>query len=193
MGESTRQLLKELPYFNLRGDLKAIHGQFNNSLANVCKTRKSLDKLTSLYELDLFTLNTRPDLDLSSGDQFLNPPIHSRYFSPPNFMQMKNKSSGEEMKTAFSVFHNNVVSLNLNLENLQTRVLCELEFHFNIIAVTETKITNSSLHTCAAQIPGYVFECIPTPLVSGGVGMFINESLNYRILEKTTNEAFQAL
>ena len=193
MGESTCQLLKELPYFNLRGDLKAIHGQFNNSLANVCKTRKSLDKLTSLYELDLFTLNTRPDLDLSSGDQFLNPPIHSRYFSPPNFMQMKNKSSGEEMETAFSVFHNNVVSLNLNLENLQTRVLCELEFHFNIIAVTETKITNSSLHTCAAQIPGYVFECVPTPLVSGGVGMFINESLNYRILEKTTNEAFQAL
>ena len=92
MGESTRQLLKELPYFKLREDLKAIHGQFNNSLANVCKTRKSLDKLTSLYELDLFTaLNTRPDLDLSSGDQVLNRPIYSRYFSPHSFMQLKNK------------------------------------------------------------------------------------------------------
>ena len=97
------------------------------------------------------------------------------------------------METTFSVFHNNVVSLSRNLENLQTHLLCELEFHFNIIGVTETKITNSSLHTCTAQIPGYVFECVPTPLVSGGVGMFIIESLNYRILEQTTNEAFQAL
>ena len=195
MGESTHQLLKELPYFNLRGDLKAIHGQFNNSLANVCKTRKSLDKLKSLYDLDLFTLNICPDLDLSSDDQFSNcpihRPIHSRYFSPHSFMQMKNKLSGDELETTFSVFHNNVVSR--NLENLQTHLLCELEFHFNIIGVTETKITNSNLHTCTAQIPGYVFECVPTPLVSGGVGMFINESLNYRILEKTTNETFQAL
>ena len=27
----------------------------------------------------------------------------------------------------------------------------------------------------------------------GGVGMYINESLRYKVLEKTTNEAFQAL
>lgn len=109
MGESTRQLLKELLYFNSRGDLEAIHGQFNNFLANVCKTRKSLDKLTSLYELHLFTLNTRPDLDLSSGDQFLNRPIHGRYISSHSFMQMKNKLSSDELETTFSVFHNNVV------------------------------------------------------------------------------------
>lgn len=42
-------------------------------------------------------------------------------------------------------------------------------------------------------MPGYVFEYVPTPLASGGVGMFIDESLNFRILEKTSNEAFQAL
>ena len=34
-----------------------------------------------------------------------------------------------------------------------------------------------------AHIPGNVFEYVPTPLVSGGVGMFIDESLDYRILE----------
>ena len=31
------------------------------------------------------------------------------------------------------------------------------------------------------------------PLLSGGVGLFIDQSLNYRILEKISNEAFQAL
>ena len=46
---------------------------------------------------------------------------------------------------------------------------------------------------CTAHIPGYVFEYVPTPLASGGVGMFIDESLDYRILEKTSNEAFQVL
>lgn len=78
--------------------------------------------------------------------------------------------------TTFSVFHNNVVSLNQNLENLQTHLLYELDFHFNVIGVTETKITNSNLHTCNTNIPGYVFECAPTPLVSGGVRLFIDES-----------------
>ena len=43
------------------------------------------------------------------------------------------------------------------------------------------------------NIPGYIFECAPTPLASGGVGLYINESLKYTVTEKTSNEAFQAL
>ena len=46
---------------------------------------------------------------------------------------------------------------------------------------------------CTAHIPGYVFEYVPAPLAFGGVGMFIDESLDYRILEKTSNEVFQVL
>ena len=46
---------------------------------------------------------------------------------------------------------------------------------------------------CTAKIPGYSFGYVPTPLSSGGVGLFIDESLSYRILEKISNEAFQAL
>ena len=42
-------------------------------------------------------------------------------------------------------------------------------------------------------IPGYNFEFVPTPLASGGVALFIDEKHNYRVLEKTSNEAFQAL
>ena len=75
---------------------------------------------------------------------------------------MKTKLSEAETDTSFSVFHNNVVHLNRNPENLQTHIL-------------------------------HSFECVPTPLSSGDVGLFIDESLNYRILEKISNEAFQAL
>ena len=34
---------------------------------------------------------------------------------------------------------------------------------------------------------------MPTPLASGGVGLFIVENLNYTLLEKEAHEAFQAL
>ena len=69
-----------------------------------------------------------------------------------SFRQMKTKV---ETDTSFSVFHNNVVSLNRNLENLQTHILHELNFHFNIIGVSETKITNANSEMCTAKIPGY--------------------------------------
>ena len=40
---------------------------------------------------------------------------------------------------------------------------------------------------------GYEFEFVPTPLPFGGVGMFIDETLHYTILEKTSDEVVQAL
>ena len=43
------------------------------------------------------------------------------------------------------------------------------------------------------NIPGYKFEYVETPLSAGGVGMYIDETLNYRVIEKNSNEAFQAL
>ena len=156
------------------------------------KTWRDLDKLTSIYDLDLFSLNTSLDHNISPADQS-HRRIHSRYFSPNSFRESTAKQSEDEIETSFSVFHNNVVSINRNLENIQTHLLYELDFHFNVIGVSETKITNSNFHTCYAQIPGYVFEYVPTPLASGGVGMFIDESFSYCVLEKVSNEAFQSL
>ena len=42
-------------------------------------------------------------------------------------------------------------------------------------------------------MPGYNFEYVPTPLSAGGVGLFIDDSLDYVVLEKTSDEAFQTL
>ena len=47
------------------------------------------------------------------------------------------------------------------------------------------------------NLPGYIFEYAPTPLASGGVGLYIYESLRETVIEKkkqkTSNEAFQVL
>ena len=158
--KSRRSLLKELPYFSFGGDLSMIHGQFNNSFVTLCKTRRNFDKLSSIYDLDLFYLNTHIDYNLSPlGQSHMQ--IHSRYFSPHSFRDMKTKQLEDDIETTFSVFRNNVVNLNQNLENLQFHLLFELDFHFNVIGVTETKITNSNLHTSNANIPGFFLNVRP--------------------------------
>ena len=89
--KSRRSLLKELPYVSCGGDLSMIHGQSNNSFVTLCKTRRNLDKLSSIYDLDLFNLNTRIDYNLSLLGQSRMRRIHSRYFSPHSFRDMKSK------------------------------------------------------------------------------------------------------
>ena len=81
---------------------------------------------------------------------------------------------------------------NRNLDNLQSHLLVELDFHFDVIGVTETRITNSNLEGFIPSISGYNFENVPTPLSAWGVGMFIDASLDYVILEKTSTMAYQA-
>ena len=49
---------------------------------------------------------------------------------------------------------------------------------------TETPNSTQSKHP---SIPGYLFEYIPTPLASGGVGLFIDELLDYEVIEKSSN------
>lgn len=146
-----------------------------------------------MYDFDLFNTNTRQDKDLNLNNNLLNYRIQSRYFSPHNFQELKNKLTRNEDDWNFSIFHNNVLSINRNLENIQTHILDELNFRFNITGITETKIIYSNLVNFCRTIPGYKFEHVPTPLAFGGVGMFIYETFNYKVLERTSNEAFQAM
>ena len=98
----------------------------------------------------------------------------------------------------FSILHNNVRGLRANLDDFHDHVVNELQFNFDIIGITETKLTNSnnpsnSNFDLNLNINGYTFEYVPTPLASGGVGMYINNKLNYSVIKKTTNSPFQAL
>ena len=61
-----KSLLKELPYFNLRGNLPLYYGQFINFLSSMLPTKRNLECLPCLYDLDLFNLN-------STLDEHLNP------------------------------------------------------------------------------------------------------------------------
>jgi len=136
-----KYFLKELPYYNFTGNFKTLyHGQFNNSLIqNQLPTKRQLENLNGLHDLDLFRLNSNLDGSLNSNNSLSNQQIYSRYYSPYNFNKNLNIQIKDEMETSFSIFHNNVISLNHNLEKLQTNYLSEMDSRFDIIGLIETK------------------------------------------------------
>ena len=110
-----------------------------------------------------------------------------------SFYKFKSELPSRVSDSSFSLLHNNIRSLKRNLENFQVHLLDELNFEFSIIGVSETKTISGKEMDFNPSIPGYVFEYVPTPLASGGVGVYINDSLKYTVIEKVSDEAFQSL
>ena len=130
-------LLKDLPYFDFTGNLVLAHDQFNNSLNSELPTKRDLDKLHSLYDLDL--RNMAFDTNQTDNDALMSQCIRRQYFSPHSLKLFTNNLTQDQIESSLSIFHNNIRSLNRNLENLVTHYLPELDIHFNVIGVTETK------------------------------------------------------
>ena len=182
----------ELPYHG-QSSIIQCHGKFNNLLTNDNHpSKRYLDRLPSLYDVDIFSLNSVNN-NLYDTDFTAIYPIRCKYYSPYSFSQLKNQLNEQRSHSHLSFFHNNVSSLKRNLENFQTHLLDELNFHFSVIGVTETRIRNANFIDFNPEIPGYTFEYVPTPLSAGGVGMYIDSELSYTVLMKSSNEAFQAL
>ena len=121
-----RDLLKELPYFTCKGNLADFHGRFNNLLQSNIRLKRHLDKLTSLYELDLFKINTLCNSDVNTIDNLFNQCIHSRYFSPHSFKE-QNKYVIENDDDSFLIFHHNLIRKNTSNEAFQA-LWIELSF-----------------------------------------------------------------
>ena len=179
----TLSLFRDHPYFGLNVNLA--HGQFNSYLPSHLSTQKNLEKLSSVY------LNALGDP--TPGDSLYNHRIHSHNYSPYSFYKFKSELPSRVSDSSFSLLHNNIRSFKRNLENFQVHLLDELNFEFSIIGISETKIISGKEMDFNPSIPGYVFEYVPTPLASGGVGLYVNGSLKYTVIEKLSDEAFQSL
>ena len=188
VAKANKVLLSQLPYYNC-SMLENDHSPFN-SLTNET-SRRSLEHLCSLYDLSLFNLNTRNDIDNNHNENFLlTKTAKSKYFSPMSFK----KSLPQYISSStISIAHNNIRSLKKNFEEFQNQVLSELNIEFNVIGLSETRICISENANLIPSLPGYCFEYAPTPLSAGGVGFYINNNLKYRIINRTSNIHFQAL
>ena len=119
---------------------------------------------------------------------------HSPSIRPPSWMSSESRDCVTRRGRSYP-FYSQGPCLKRNLDNFQNHLLHELSFSLTIIGLSETRITNADSNslTFNPNIPGYNFEYVPAPLSAGGVGMYIKEELNYRIVERTSNESFQAL
>ena len=151
--------------------------------------RNPLIFLLSIHDLDLFSLNSHTNINLDYNLSLR--PIRSNYYSPYSFSQLPKSIINE---SSFSLIHNNIRSLKRNGENLQSHLLNELNCHFSVIGITETRIKKSDIPLdFNMDIPNYNFEFVPTPLNAGCVSMYIDNCLKYTVVENISNEAFQAL
>ena len=90
-------LLQELPFYGVN-----LTFLFSNNLDGRLPTKKQLDCLTSICDLDLFSLNTDSKIHLQ--------PVCCKYYSPHSFDQLKNRLNNSK----FSFFRTNVRSLKKN-------------------------------------------------------------------------------
>ena len=80
---------------------------------------------------------------------------------------------------SLSFFHINSCSLNKNLEELQ-HLLQWTNIQFDVIAITETRITKNTSVTQNTELSDYSFEHTPTESYAGGTLLYIVNHLSYK-------------
>ena len=80
----------------------------------------------------------------------------------------------------FRILHANVRSLVKNRENLEL-LINDMKSIPNIIGITETKLKDNYLHK--PNITGYNFESVNSKTNAGGVGVYIENNMSYKIID----------
>ena len=82
-------------------------------------------------------------------------------------------------KQDFAVLHLIISSLSSHINELKL-LLSSVNLNFDIICVTESRITKSNLPTSNIHISGYNIEQTPTESSAGGTLIYASEKLSYK-------------
>ena len=134
---------------------------------------ESLDKVPSFTLQSL--LDDIPGQKFNNTDEFLSDSIKSRYYNPGEFVHHKFPQN------KFSLIHLNIASLQKHIDELRS-LLAGLKHKFDIICISETRLHDKE-PLVNIDINGYRFVHTPTSTLCGGVGMYIDTSLEFDILE----------
>ena len=119
-----------------------------------------INKTNNPFEIDTRSLNDEPD------DTVL---INCKYYDLSTFNFSKEKDK-------LSLFHTNIGSLEKHKEELET-TLAMLNFKFDIIALTETKIIKNKKPKYNINMKGYKTYYMPAEADKGGTLIYISESI----------------
>ena len=98
-----------------------------------------------------------------------------KYYDIESFIDSKFKS-----KNLFSIFHLNIASLSKHKSDLET-LLTILNFNFDIITITETKIEAKKQPIFDITLPNYNLYQTPTESTAGGTLIYVSNKLNSKI------------
>ena len=121
---------------------------------------------------DFFTSQTLSNSDIE--DEVSSNPINCKYFSINDFC-----NSNFDSNNSLSIFHMNISSLNLHFDELST-MLTLLNFQFDILGLTETRLKKQHGISFPISIDGYSFEHTPTESSCGGALLYISNKFNYK-------------
>ena len=157
------------------------------------------DKQNSLAKLPRFEilseLDNVPNLNNFDVEGNFSQEINFDYYTVEQFSNKVNVNHDRSSQNnSFSVIHCNIRSLSANCDNLCT-LLTDLDYPFNIIGLSETKIKHDVGQISNTDIPGYDFISQPTLSNAGGVGFFVKHGLQYhpRVDISSLTEEYETL
>ena len=133
-------------------------------LINVSLAQKEKDLIKDITELILINQNLDPD------DIYHN----CEYYEPEKFLKKRFKENDY-----FSSFHLNIASLQAHIDELKV-ALKVLDFSFDVIGITESKINSKIKPTYDITLENYRPEQTPTEGEKGGTVLYISNSLQYK-------------
>ena len=153
----------------------------DNEFINLAPTGNQkilFDQLNEAVQQNILDLNSDADNDIDDM-----PILDCKYFSIDEFRHQKFNP-----KKSFSIFHLNIHSIDLHIEELRV-ALQLLDFQFDFICISESKIEKDQpVSKIDISIDGYQSPIgTPTESTKGGVLLYVKTGLNVVPREDITN------
>ena len=116
---------------------------------------------------------------------FLTNSVDCKYYELHQFQEIQKKSK------CFSALHLNISSLDKHFNELHT-MLAESKHQFQVIGVTETRLSDSIKTSRKYSIPNYKIEDTPTEASAGGALLYIAEHLPFLPREDLSKSLYLA-
>ena len=175
-------LTESFPFIQIENfDLEKL--SFNTNFTCSCLQKGSYSNihenyLNNIFNLKELTFNKNPDHSAKDTNVNVTDPTCFKYYLNHKFHKLNNNiNSGKNDK--FSLLHTNRCSLQDNFEKLQM-LLSDLEYQFDVIALTETWHNDKNPSFVVDILPGYQkYESTGSSTKNGGCGLYIKNSIPY--------------
>ena len=93
-----RSTLAQLPFYGVYSD---------DIFTDCCTSERYLNKLTSLYDLDVYDVSIGSDVDINPDRNAMDNHIKCKYYSPESFTKIENETCGsnESFFSSFIIMH----------------------------------------------------------------------------------------